>query len=47
MATRNTVTSVRPMTSGPWAFCESINSIGKFHFAKKYRVIFRESLAKA
>ena len=24
MATRNTLTSVRRMISGPWAFCESI-----------------------
>ena len=24
MATRNTLTFVRPMISGPWAFCESI-----------------------
>ena len=35
MATRNTLTSVRPMISGPLAFCEStIESICKFHFAK-------------
>ena len=34
MATKNTVTSVRPMISGPWASCESIKSIAKFHFAK-------------
>ena len=34
MATRNTVASVRPIISGPWAFCEWIKSIGKFKFVK-------------
>ena len=33
-STRKTVTSVRPMISAAWAFCVSIKSIGKFHFAK-------------
>ena len=48
MASRNTATSVRPMISGLWFFCESIISIGKLiSFCKKNRVIVRESLAKA
>ena len=53
MATRNTLTSARPMKSGPWAFCESIiyrqisfckKNIGRF-FAKIWRT-FSLNLAK-
>ena len=32
MATRNTVTSVRPMISRPWFFVEWIKSISKLNF---------------
>jgi len=46
MATRNTLTSVRPMISAPWAFCEPI-IYGNIILQKRYsRLIFRENLAK-
>ena len=47
MATRNTLTYVRPMISGPLAFCESTTYLCEFHFACFFLRKFGESLAKA
>ena len=40
MATRNTLTSVRPMISGPWAFCESYNLSVNLILQKKIWLLF-------